>query len=378
MDVLVQLQWGMFRIVLVSALILGIAGCQPSRQSPSAKTSTTPTDVVTPEKSKIHQGPLVSRSGDWIDADRMYLLGNGVLRIDLKEGSQGNDTFYRRVSSDSLDLVRVHDNLEAMGEVNGSEEIRTYLYSYGRLIAVIPGQDQSDFQFTRDGKQLVVVSYDQLDVVDCETGKIVRSRRFGTRGLDATQSWLKLPPGGEGRYARVFTRSYSEGEVATTRWWDPIADRPIADPIKTSPEHFVWCSDGKFMASERGYGHGNYVVYRSDDKRRYIVEDANSGEKLGEIEAPPGKTMSFYFSFHGEHGLYAGGILYDLRTRKAIATITAEVDELNYLISDHDGYFFGNMDPKKHGLDETKRDPERVRRTLIDGLGLTEPEPLTP
>lgn len=357
-------------------LVAMLAGCQAPKSNPTPKAAARTADVVVPERFRVNNGPIVSRIGDWIDAEHIYLAGAGALRIEYSEGELA--AFYRRFSWSDIDQVKVRGDLEVMGEINGSDEIRTYLFRNGQLIAVIRGEDQSDFQFSSDGKHLVVVSYDQLDVVDCQTGKIVRSLRFGAGPADSSQTWLTLPPGGEGRFVRVFSGSTRDPRQVTAKWWDPIAGRPIADPIQTTVDHFVWRHDQKFYASAVGYGHATYVVYRWDDKRRYVIEDASTRATIGEIAGVSGQIMPQTFAFFGSHGLYAGGKLYDLRSRTVVATVDADVERSSYLIWTHDGHFFGNIDPKKHGLDKAKRDPERVRRALIDGLGLEEPESMSP
>ena len=354
------------------ALVCGLNGCRSTPESAAKWTPNIPASHVTTVKDAGFDWSFPqSREGLWIDSERIHLVGRGDLTIPY-----GGDPFYRQISGwANPDKVSYGvDGAFAIGELTGSEEINTYLFgSNTRMVAVVSGWDQSDFQFTKDGKSLVVVSYDRLDVVDCATGEKT-TRNFASVQPGDKSSWsIRLVPGGQGRFARVLRTVYKpSSEFSVLSWWDPIADRSVPAPIESHPSEFVWKAGERFFATRKGQGSGGFIAYQAADKTRYVIEDAVTRKPLGEIRS------TRMIAFVGDHGLYTGGVLYDLRSLKRIATIKAEVDRSLYLISTRDGYFFGNMDPKKHGLDEGKRDPERVRRTLIDGLGLEEPDSMSP
>ena len=279
-----------------------------------------------------------------------------------------------RVSSYSyIRKVAFHPNGNmAVGELDGSGGINTYLYVNGALRSVIGGMDSSEFQFTRDGKFLVVTSYNNLQVVECETGKIVRTKEIGEMFEDS----IDLIVGEEGRFALLTTRE-DDGTFVRVEWWDPISNTGIPAQTDVKPDEAVWKTKNGFRSAplpdvvefdER------HMIERPGDKSKYVVRSTLSGDTVCKIKFPEGQLAPQYPSLVGTHGLISPGSpssFFDLRSGTQIARLFLHNEHpTSYLLVTEDGYFDGNMEPSSFGLSGMRKDSERVWKQLLEGCGI--------
>jgi len=298
----------------------------------------------------------------------------GMLLIRKPDERYGSaEAEHWRVSTYSLiNKIVFHPNGNmAAGELDGSGGINTYLYVNGALRAVIEGMDSSDFQFTRDGKYLVVTSYNKLDVVECETGKIIRTKEIGEMFEDS----IDLVAGGEGRFALLTTRD-DHGNFVSVQWWDPILNHGIPPQANVKDGDWVWkAKDGfRSVAPDGAVAINNrYMISRSTDRTKYIVRSSQSGVEIGSIAFPRGELAPQSPSFVGSHGLVSPGFpssVFDLRSCKRVAKLyLGQKQPTSYSLVTEDGYVDGDLVPDRLDVASMKKDSERVWKTLLDGCG---------
>lgn len=359
-----------------AAALIGLAilacGCQQNRTA-----SVAPVERPKPVTEREFSPKTVA-----IDQDRIYLGGlYGELRIHFEpwqtEGQVQKPGVQKVSEWSRIENIELGENGYAVGELDGSGGINTYLYRHDTLVAVIPGMDYSTFQFTRDGRYLVVTSYNQLTVIECETGKSGHRKEIGEMFRDS----IELIPGGEGRFARLRTQN-KDYVPRITGWWDPVTNRAISAPTPANADDLVWRAAEGFRKANFGDqivgATMNYLVYRTLDRKKYIVKNSSTLAPLGEIDPEGDQLASQMFRLVGEHGFAVINDdieLYDLRSRQRIARIIAgNPTDRDFLVVTENGYHFGNLDPKGYGYPKSNFSPEKVRAALIKGCGIAEKE----
>ena len=140
-----------------------------------------------------------------------------------------------------------------------------------------------------------------LDVVERDSGKIIVHKEVG----EPFEHSIELVDGGNARIARL--SKWVDGEAKPIGWWDPVGNKPIADPGQIKPP---W----------------DYEVTRPEDRSHYDVARVSDGKKIGSITVPGEVHASQDWIMLGRHGMatYCGSgfAIYDLRTLTLAAWIT--------------------------------------------------------
>lgn len=287
-----------------------------------------------------------------IDADRIFIGGQSGVILASRDSDPDPGIWLRWSAwSPIRKVVAGRDGWWAAGELDGSGEIKTYLLNYNcSPDAVIPGEDQSDFQFTADGKYLAVVSYNMLDVVERDSGKIIVHKEVG----EPFEHSIELVDGGNARIARL--SKWVDGEAKPIGWWDPVGNKPIADPGQIKPP---W----------------DYEVTRPEDRSHYDVARVSDGKKIGSITVPGEVHASQDWIMLGRHGMatYCGSgfAIYDLRTLTLAAWITVDAPRSSgYLVLTANGLWHGSALPTPIGLTADRHQPDAVWEYLKNACGL--------
>lgn len=122
---------------------------------------------------------------------------NGVAQYRLSQGGEG---------------------LVALGNVNNSSSVNSYLIDNGRITAVDLKEDYIDMQFTADGSKLVTSAYTEFSVYDREADQRIDHRLF--KSVNMFECYSALVPGSFGQILAI------EHDEKTTLW-NPIRNKKI-------------------------------------------------------------------------------------------------------------------------------------------------------